>query len=161
MIQQLWIAGAMPNLNDIIHASGSVGKQGGRAVSRGCYTAGARWNAYNDVKRKWSHEIMVFARQRRLRPLNEKCFTFLFVERNMRRDPDNFIGGGMKIIFDALQECRLLAGDGWKQVQDIKTYWTVEKDDPGVFLVASSEVVCPLWADAFSMYQKYKTETNA
>lgn len=150
MMQRLWIPGKMPNTNDIVSASGKHGA-GSRFKTK-------RWNRYSEMKRLWSEEIRIHALQRRLRPITETCWTFMFAEGNRFRDPDNFVAGGWKIIFDALQDCGLLRGDGWKHVTDLKPYWTVDQEDPGVFVVISKEVICPRWEDAFTLYEEYKAE---
>ncbi|MBW2675806.1 MAG: hypothetical protein JRD89_20765 [Deltaproteobacteria bacterium] len=61
-------------------------------------------------------------------------FTYFFMEPNKRRDPSNFTSGGIKIIEDALQSAGILKNDGWRNVLGISSYWTVDKDCPGVML---------------------------
>lgn len=156
-MQMLWIPGPMPNLNDVIAAAGSFSPG---AHSQDRRHRGHRWTRYNNMKQKWSAEIMIYARQRQLRPITETCFAFMIAEPDKRRDPDGFISGALKIIFDALQECRLLRGDGWRHVTDLKPYWTIEREAPGVLIIMSKDVVCPLWEHAFTLYEEFRRDEH-
>lgn len=131
----------MPGMNEVIKACNTAdwGKHG------------RRWNRYNELKLSWTREIQVFANQRNLAPIATKCFTFVFAEKARQRDPDNFISGGMKLIFDSLVTCKLMPNDGWKYVEDIKTYWHVDAEAPGVMLIMT-RVPITTFEQAFSIY---------
>lgn len=144
----LWIPGPMPGLTEVIEAC--------KHADHG--RLGKRWNAYAELKKAWSNEIDLYARQRRMAPITTKCFCFMFVEKDKRRDPDNFISGGMKLIFDGLQKAKLLQNDGWSHVDDIKPYWTVDVAQPGVLLIMTRAPI-ETFAMAFSIYQAAKGVT--
>lgn len=137
----------MPGLNEIIAAS--------KVADFGGY--GKRWNRYNELKQAWSSEVIAYAKQQGMRPFPGNFFTFLFVEKNRRRDPDNFISGGMKIIFDACKAIGLIQNDGWKYVHGIATYWRVDKVNPGVLLIVTM-ADCMGEADAINEWEKGKRD---
>lgn len=106
----LRIPGRLPCLNDVISAS---------AARKG------KWTAYNELKQKWSGDIALLVRQHQVQPVGPGYFTFLFVEPNRKRDPDNVAAGGIKILLDALVSAEVLAGDGWEQILGFVSYWQV------------------------------------
>ncbi len=53
--------------------------------------------------------------------------SFIWVERNRRRDPGN-IRCGEKFITDGLVRAGLLQGDGWKQIAGFTDTWEVGKE---------------------------------
>ena len=60
-------------------------------------------------------------------------------------------------------DCEGLKGYGysnfhWREDRFRPEIWTVDQEDPGVFVVMSKEVVCPRWEDAFTLYEQYKAE---
>lgn len=48
-----------------------------------------------------------------------------WVEPNRKRDPDNLVSA-KKFILDALQNCGVIEGDGWKDVVKFEDEWVVE-----------------------------------
>lgn len=116
-MERLWIPGRLPGLNEIIEA---------------CGTRKRNWNAYTSMKREWGQRVSLFALAQGFKPGKKGYFTYLFVEANRKRDPSNIVGGGVKIIEDALQECCLIEGDGWIQVKGIAPFWCKDADNPGV-----------------------------
>lgn len=149
-MEMIWIPGPMPNLNDVIAASASYDRNPMRRGRR-------RWSQYNELKQAWSREILIYARRRNLAPVTTSTFTFVFAEKNRQRDPDGFISGGMKIIFDGLQDCRLISNDGWAEVQEIRTYWLVDKDHPGVLLIMTKDPgPVDTWEKAHAIYSAFE-----
>ncbi len=60
-------------------------------------------------------------------------------EPNMRRDPSNAYAGALKVIEDALVQCGVLPGDGWKHVHSPASYeWALDKGNPRVVVHLSS-----------------------
>lgn len=131
----LWVPGEIPGLNEILNAAGVISKVAGRG--------GKRWNAYSDMKRSWGHKIALQARAQGFEPIiGGATFHFSFYESDRRRDPPNFIGGGLKLIPDALQESGLLPNDGWKDFLGCSFEWFVLADrGPGVLLRVERESV--------------------
>jgi hypothetical protein len=109
-VHSVWIPGPLPGLNEIIDARGHV---------RG------KWNGYMAMKTKWGDRIATMAFVQKFPKITGGYFTYLFVERDRRRDKSNIAGGGVKLIEDGLQEAELLENDGWDQVLEIRPYFTV------------------------------------
>lgn len=129
-MQKLRVPGRLPGLNEVIAAKGNsrVGKRGGR------------WDAYQGLKRETGQTIALLAIAQRFR-VEGKAFTYVFAEPDRRRDPSNFIAGGVKLIEDALQGAGLLENDGWDQVGEIRAHWCVNKAHPAVFLISGAETL--------------------
>lgn len=106
----LWIGGRLPGLNELL-AGKSTQKQG--------------WNAYNDVKQRWFGQIKLRCLEQHVQPVGPAYFSFLFVEPDRRRDPDNVSGGGIKLIFDSLVGAEVMKGDSWAHVLGFVSYWQV------------------------------------
>lgn len=93
---------------------------------------------YQGMKKRWSGELAALVEQEAF-TVGATHFTFLFLEPRPNRDPDNILGGAMKLMFDALQDNGTLADDGWEQVESITAHFALEKRcSPGV-LVAVAE----------------------
>lgn len=106
----LRIGSRLPGLNEIISSSA---------------TATRGWSGYNTLKQRFTAQVILFARVRGLTAIGPGFFTYLFVEPDRRRDPSNVVGGGVKLIEDALQAAELLPNDGWQHVLGYVGYWTV------------------------------------
>lgn len=125
MSRTLWIPGPMPNLNDIIAACNSTIKTRSGKVLRGL-----RWNS---MKQEHGARVRLHAHAQHFDPIAGPVhFDVEFVEPNRKRDPDGIVAGGVKIIFDALQEAGLMQNDGWTHVLSINPTWRVDKLQPGV-----------------------------
>lgn len=83
------------------------------------------WSGYNTLKQRFTAQVILLARVRGLTAIGPGFFTYLFVEGDRRRDPSNVVGGGVKLIEDALQAAELLPNDGWRHVLGYVGYWTV------------------------------------
>lgn len=112
-MNSLWIPVRLPGLNDLV--SQNV------------------W-AYTKTKKRWGETAALFARVQGFEP-GGTCWTFFFLEPNRRRDPDNFIGAGVKLILDGLQKERVLDGDGWKSVTALTCYWDCSEEKTSGVLV--------------------------
>lgn len=144
-MQTLWIPGPLPGMNDVIKTCkvADFGKHG------------KRWNAYNELKGRWSREIELYARQTGMRSLIGGYFTFMWAESDRRRDPDNITGGGHKIIFDALVGAGFIDNDGWKHVHGFADYWLVDNERPGVLVMITKSATLD-WDAAHSAFQEQK-----
>lgn len=121
----LWVPGPLPGLNEIIDAclSGkSITTKGGKRF---------KTNPWSPKKAKWGKTIGDLAHEQEFR-IDGTCWTYLCIEEERRRDKSNVLSGAMKVIEDALQDCKLLKNDGWKQVRDIVPYFAV--GSPGVLV---------------------------
>jgi hypothetical protein len=126
--QFLWIPGKLPSLNEIIDARRRVWRVKGKPAG----------DAYTKLKAAWSQRIGLYASQQRFRRVDFAAFSYLCVEGDRRTDPSNRIAGAMKLIEDALQEAKLLAGDGWANVLAIETHWML--GEPVGVMVGCGEV---------------------
>lgn len=108
----------LPGLNEIIEKK--------RKVFRG----GA--DGYSVLKKGWGETIAWLAGAQGFQKTGGGVFTYLFREPDRRRDPSNFIAGGVKIIEDALQDAGLLEGDGWRNVTAIQPWWIADATRAGV-----------------------------
>lgn len=102
----------MPGLNEIISSSA---------------TATRGWSAYNTLKQKFTGQVTPLARVAGLGAIGPGFFTYLFIEPDRKRDPSNVVGGGVKLIEDALQASGLLPNDGWAHVLGYTAFWRVGK----------------------------------
>ena len=106
----LWIPTRLPSLNDLLNSKGTV---------RGT------WNRYNEQKCMWYGQIklLCLAKQIGLQPPG--FLTMLYQEPNTKRDPDNIVAGGTKLLLDSLVGAGVLAGDGWRDNLGYAGYWTL------------------------------------
>lgn len=115
MTRTLWIPMPLPGLNDIIGES-----------SRSHH-------GWNRLKQKWGRTVVLYARAQGFETIQTPAhFELEFIEPNRRRDPDNIISGGCKVILDALVQAGLLSDDGWDEVASILPSWRVDSEKPGV-----------------------------
>lgn len=59
---------------------------------------------------------------------------FNFFEPDERRDIDNVISGGAKVILDSLQHCGLIGDDNRKWIREVRARVVTRKRDPGVIV---------------------------
>lgn len=87
------------------------------------------------LKKYWQHRVEMVIK-RKARPLREPVtITWVWIEKDRRRDPDNVTAGGKKIILDALVHVGYLRNDGWGNIQPPMTDgWKVDKNHPRVEL---------------------------
>lgn len=142
-VSHLWIPGAVPGLNEILTARSTVG----RGPKGGLYTA------YAPIKRAWSERVVMMVRAQQIKPVGDRgaYLTYVFFEETRKRDPSNFVAGGLKVIEDGLQDAGIIANDGWKHILGFATYWDVDKKNPGTAVFISSHNVLDkntaLWRD--------------
>lgn len=91
------------------------------------------WHKGSGLKRHWQHRVELVLK-RQARPLREPVtIHWVWIEKDRRRDPDNVMGGGKKIILDAMVRVKLLRGDGWSNIRPPMTdEWKVDKKKPRV-----------------------------
>jgi hypothetical protein len=113
MTQSFFVPGPIPGMNDYI-------------------STGNRFR-YNSHKKKWTQVIAFYVRESRVKPVGSVYLRFQWIEKNKRRDPDNFSSLGRKWTLDALVTCKILTNDGWGQVLGWEDPWSI-KGDPGVWV---------------------------
>lgn len=95
-----WVSGPLPGMNEIIAAA--KGFKG-------------RGFGYAKMKREWTDAVQMLATVARLPAVKRARFTFRWVEKDRRRNPDN-VASAKKLILDGLVKARVLANDGWSEV---------------------------------------------
>jgi hypothetical protein len=118
---------------------------------------GAQTNAYSKLKAKWQTTIATCAFAQKLKPISSGFFTYLLVEPNRRRNPSNVHAGAVKLIEDALVQCKLMPNDGWGEVKGLASYTVLADEDwePGVLMIVEDGSTLTQW-EAFA----YKSTTH-
>lgn len=130
-MQRLFIPGRLPGLNELLEAKATFGRTKGGS--------GKAWNGYAALKADMGQRVLLLAQSQKLRSVQRAYFTYVFREEDRKRDPSNFVAGGMKIIEDALKVAGILPGDGWKVVLGFAPHWLVDLDHPGVTVFLDEE----------------------
>lgn len=125
-MNRLWIPGTLPGLNEIIDAKATKYGKKGRS-------------AYTEMKKRNDSMVALMATAQKFKSVENGYFTYLFRERDRRRDPSNVAAGAIKVIEDGLQVAGLLPNDGWAQVLGINPNWMVDSDCPGVTLFVTRD----------------------
>lgn len=121
-MSRIWIPKVLPSYTDLMgHACAPKGP--GR---------------YATFKRKVEDFIGLLARSQRFEG-EGRAWTYLFVERDERRDPSNVSSGAIKVIEDALRRCGAIRNDGWRDVRQIRPYFTTCKKLQGVMVWSTDE----------------------
>jgi Holliday junction resolvase RusA-like endonuclease len=104
-LQQFTIDGVLPGLEQMLQAAK---RRYGKT------------NAYAVMKRDAENRIWYSIRQAKLNPmLGAVNIVICFNEPNRKRDKDNVIGGGVKIILDALRHSGIIKNDTWRCIGGI------------------------------------------
>lgn len=104
----LLVNGRLPGLNELL---------AGKSSQNGS------WNRYNQLKAQWYGQIKLLCQAKLVESVGPGYFTFLFSEPERRRDPDNVVAGGVKLLFDSLVGAGVMAGDSWVHVLGFVGYW--------------------------------------
>lgn len=129
----------LPDLNMIVKAAG--------AQHQDRYGRRTMGSSYSDLKKANQANVAMLIKQSLTKsgyrggclphPLRGR-FRFDWREHSKRRDPDNFIGGGSKVILDAMRMIGLIKSDGWALYEEngdtvpIMHSFRVNKRNPGV-----------------------------
>lgn len=106
---------ALPGLNDYVDAERRHRQAGG------------------SFKRKWQNAVFNALRGQIRRPLREPVrLSFLWVEKDRRRDKDNIAAFGRKVIQDALVQMKVLRNDGWQNIAGFTDDFAVDKGRPRI-----------------------------
>lgn len=130
MIQQLFIPGPFPSLNELLDSAKVLGS---------IHTNGKRFVKYNKTKANMTDYICILAK-RYLKPIKSKAyFTFVWYENNKRKDPDNISSAGRKIILDALVTSNIIPDDSYKYIKGFKDIFFFDKRKRNGVLVIIKE----------------------
>lgn len=116
---KLTVWGRLPGLNEIIDAD------------RRNYHAGAK------LKKEAQFLVEMSARKclKRWKPTRPVWMTYIWYERDRRRDKSNVAAGGRKIIEDALVKQGYLKNDGWNDIAGFTDEFRVDKKEPRVEVI--------------------------
>lgn len=124
MTQQLWIPGPLPGLNELLATARSRRGKG---------------SAYSALKAEWGQTVWALAKSAKLQPMPTPVhLSFLWVERDRRRDPDNVAAGGRKLTLDGLVKAGVLPDDGAAEVHGWTDIFIVDKKKPGLLVTIES-----------------------
>lgn len=92
---------------------------------------GAEMKKVQELKIMQYIDIQLLHSLNRFEPLQKVHITFKWVEKNIKRDPDN-IAFAKKFILDALVTRGIIAGDGWKVIQGFKDEFAISSSRPRI-----------------------------
>lgn len=122
----LWIPSRLPGLNELLNAKGTV---------RGA------WNGYNEQKCMWYGRVKLLCLARGIGIQPPGFLTMLYLEKDRRRDPDNVVAGGTKLLLDSLVGAGVLRGDGWDDNLGFIGFWTCRKGREGCLVHWGDELL--------------------
>ena len=106
---------ALPGLNDYVDAERTHRQMGGK------------------FKRRWQNAVFNALRSQIRAPLREPVYlSYLWVEKDRRRDKDNVSSFGRKVIQDALVQMHALRNDGWNNISGFSDSFAVDKGRPRI-----------------------------
>lgn len=117
MTYKIVIPGELPDLNTIIAES----KRG-----RG------KWQPYNEIKQEYTNIVAWIAKSEIKKQLKKIDLTITWICPNRRKDKDNIMAGGLKMILDGLVVAGVVKNDGWSEIGSINNHFEVDKDNPRV-----------------------------
>lgn len=113
--KRFFVRGSLPTLNE--------------------YTKASRGNIYASAKmKKNAEEIIIWEARSQLKGWKTEHPVFLcfhWIEKDKRRDHDN-VAFAKKFVQDALVNCGILLGDGWKHVVGFVDLFSIDKNNQGV-----------------------------
>ncbi len=117
MTYKIVIPGELPDLNTIIAES----KRG-----RG------KWQPYNEMKQEYTNIVAWIAKSEIKKQLEKIDLDITWICKNRRKDKDNIMAGGLKMILDGLVVAGVIKNDGWSEIGSINNRFEVDKDNPRV-----------------------------
>ena len=100
-------------------------------------TSKRHWSKYASPKKRYDAIIAAISKQQ-LKPVKNypveiHCH---WVAPNRRKDPDN-LAAGIKFLLDGLVKAKILRGDGWNDLKEIRHTFEVDKKNVGVVVTLS------------------------
>ena len=93
-----------------------------------------RFQAAN-FKKQVENDCLMFIRAGlRGRTFTQIGITFVWYEKDKRRDKDN-IAFAKKFILDAMQKGKIIVNDGWSQIKYFKDEFEIDKSNPRVEVI--------------------------
>jgi Holliday junction resolvase RusA-like endonuclease len=108
------IPGELPDLNQII------------AETKG------HWGNYSTLKKTNTQIVAYCAKQTTKQKYKKIDLDITWHCKNKRKDKDNIMAGGLKMILDGLVVAGVIKNDGWSEIGSINNHFEVDKDNPRV-----------------------------
>jgi len=91
------------------------------------------WGAYKDPHDQMIEDIGWAIVSSNPEVMERIGIKIAWYEKDMRRNKDNIIAGGLKLILDALQDVKVIKNDGWKEIGtlDLDNFY-VDKLNPRI-----------------------------
>lgn len=110
------IKGTFPTLNEYLSACGRNPKAGGRLKKQ--YMDIASWEIRSQLRNYHADKKVILH--------------YCFYEPNMKRDKDNCFAFASKTIQDALQACKVIDNDGWKNIENFTHDFYLDRVNPRI-----------------------------
>jgi Holliday junction resolvase RusA-like endonuclease len=112
--QTIIIPGRLPGMNEV----NAMAKSG-----RGHY------QPYAIEKQKAHLMICLECKRQKITPCKRINLIITWYCKDKRRDKDNIIAGGTKLIMDSLQHAGIIKNDGWAEIGDITHKFEIDKNE--------------------------------
>lgn len=110
------ISGTFPTLNEYLAACGRNPKAGSRMKKQ--YLEIASWEIRSQLKNYHTD--------------NKIILHYVIYEPNMKRDKDNVFCMVSKCVSDALQVCKVIDNDGWKNIENFTHDFFLDRNNPRI-----------------------------
>lgn len=110
------IKGLFPTLNEYLAACAKNPKAGGRIKRQ--YMEIAAWEIRSQLRGYHTD--------------NKVILHYYLYEQNMKRDKDNCFCMVSKCVSDALQVCKVINNDGWKNVENFTHDFFIDRSNPRI-----------------------------
>ena len=108
------IPGELPDLNQIIAESKN------------------HWGSYSSMKKANTQLVAFCTKQATKRKYKKIDLDITWYCKNKRKDKDNIMAGGLKMILDGLVVAGVIKNDGWAHIGSINNHFEVDKNNPRV-----------------------------
>ena len=108
------IPGELPDLNQIIAESKN------------------HWGSYSSLKKANTQLVAFCTKQATKRRYKKIDLDITWYCKDRRKDKDNIMAGGLKMILDGLVVAGVIKNDGWSEIGSINNHFEVDKDNPRV-----------------------------
>ena len=108
------IPGELPDLNQIIAESKN------------------HWGSYSSLKKANTQLVAFCTKQATKQKYKKIDLEITWYCKDKRKDKDNIMAGGLKMILDGLVDAGVIKNDGWSEIGSINNHFEVDKDNPRV-----------------------------
>jgi len=108
------IPGELPDLNQIIAESKN------------------HWGSYSSLKKANTQLVAFCTKQATKQKYKKIDLEITWYCKDRRKDKDNIMAGGLKMILDGLVVAGVIKNDGWSEIGSINNHFEVDKDNPRV-----------------------------